>query len=165
MLKRTKYLVICVTLLLSGCFLAEPLPSDTLCDIKVNKEFIIHLSKKDLFEKRLSCGTSPSIDIETNLRDSMFYLYCDYEPRARFTFLAKVKSIGADSTSIHILQALALTTEGADDNKIERLKKTNPALLEDAFQKNFVDMLFQDNGYVLFQDNKSILDKEKKNGY
>ena len=164
MQKSIKYIGIILTLLLSGCFLAESLPVSHPCDIAVDKIYIIPLNKKDLFIKRLTGGHGYSNDLKSNILDSMFYLYCNFDNNVKYTFLAKVKSKDSESTSIQILKVAALTTVGIDETKLGKYMDMNSTVLENLFTSNYINQLLIDKSPKLFQDNRIIHEKwEAKN--
>lgn len=154
-----KYLFIGLTIFFSRCFLAEPLPTEHVCDITVDKSFIIPLSKKDLFTKKLTGVFGYSNDLKVNLRDTMFYLYCDLKPGVKYTFLAKIKSQGNESSSIQILKVVELMTEGVDKEEIEEYKRMSPVFLENVFEKGYIKLILENNTNKLFQVNKLVHDK------
>jgi len=135
-------------------------------NIKVDKIFILPINKENLF-KKLWFGYNYSDSLSRNLTDSLFYLYFDIPDYwAKATAIAKIKSLGNDSTTIQLVNITKYHIKGplfsgVKQSNIDACENFKSADFENLFELNYIDILLQKKEMKrqLYFDNKKLLDK------
>jgi len=147
-------------------FYATSVPRQTFnVNIEVDKIFILPINKEELLTE-----LSYSDALSKNLTDSLFYVYYyipDYGADA--TAIAKIKSLGNDSTSIQLISITQYGISGAlfsgvKQSNIDACKNLKSADFENLFELNYINILLQKKGRwrYLGLNNKELIDKYNK---
>jgi len=148
-------------------FYATSVPRRTFnANIEVDKIFILPINKENIF-KELNFGYGYSDTLSKNLTDSLFYLYFDIpDYLAKATVIAKIKSLGNDSTTIQLVcitkyDILGPFFSGIKQSNIDACKNLTSTDFENLFELNYIDVLLKknENKRHLFFDNKELIDK------
>lgn len=149
---------------LAGCLMCESFPFKYTCSIKAEREYIVQISKQNLFLNHFESAHGYSLPNEENFNDSLYYIYCPgHEARSAAIFECVIKAVDSTSTKIRSYKVAWFSI--LSDKKLELYyKNLSSSEYLKLFEKNFITPLNKISLKTkFFQDNKRVYDLWESN--